>query len=124
MNDPKCNDTAAMSGVDSSDLFDPSKLAERYVNVVSIDRGWPWKWSYRVEEAGTGNELGDINFNDDGECAYCLDNYPAPRRFWRSNLPMRNWGDFESDMKRMGFILSNAQGEARTHEQPKENDHE
>lgn len=107
MSDPTDNDTAAMSGVDSSDLFDPSKLAERYDNIVAIDRGFPSKWSYRVEHPSTRNEIGDIHFCEDGQGSYCRDNFPAPRMFWRSNIPIRTWADFENDMERMRLLLSN-----------------
>lgn len=92
--------------VDSTAMFDPSKLADRYTNLVPIERYIGHDYTYMVASK-SGSELGTVALGR--EANYCVDNYPAPRKFFGNRLPIRTFADFESDMERVGLPLSNTE---------------
>lgn len=52
-----------------------------------------------------GNDFFEVYILSDHDYRFVIDNYPAQRKFYSTNLPYRDINDFESDMARIGIKL-------------------
>jgi len=80
------------------------RIEEVFENIKKSDRSDPLvKTVYSIY--GSGGYHGDISFlgDDRYDVRYYRDNYPGQKVFRAANLPIRTFGDFLSDLLRVGF---------------------
>lgn len=82
--------------------FNPMHLEQYYSNVGVVEDK---KFSSYVVLDQVGNEVGQIVYMGDHEWRYLVDNFPAEKQFYSSNLPVKTKEQFESDIQRIGLKL-------------------
>lgn len=88
-------------------IFDPKHLEQLYSNLAVVeDKQFS---NYAVLDQ-IGNQVGQIVYMGDHEWRYLLDNFPAEKKFFSSNLPVKTQEQFESDIQRIGLKLFPKQG--------------
>ncbi len=88
-------------------IFDPKHLEQLYSNLAVVeDKQFS---NYAVLDQ-IGNQVGQIVYMGDHEWRYLLDNFPAEKKFYSSNLPVKTQEQFESDIQRIGLKLFPKQG--------------
>lgn len=82
--------------------FNPKHLEHHYSNLeVIADNEFS---SYAVLDQ-VGNHVGQIVYMGEHEWRYLVDNFPADKKFYSSNLPVQTKEQFESDIQRIGLKL-------------------
>lgn len=82
--------------------FNPTHLEQYYSNVGVVEDK---QFSSYVVLDQVGNEVGQIVYMGDHEWRYLVDNFPAEKKFYSSNLPVKTKEQFESDIQRIGLKL-------------------
>ena len=92
--------------------FDPASLHLRYSNLRIPNATDPFcKYRYIVRDK-IGHDAGDIGFGNGGMLVF-VDNFPSQKKYYRQEIPIRTWAEFESDIARAGLplILANDKGQ-------------
>jgi hypothetical protein len=92
--------------------FCPASLHLRYLN-LRIHPDFYLTHNYIVSDA-IGIDAGSIGFRN-GMSVF-VDNFPLQKKYYRQDIPIRTWSEFESDIARVGLplVLPNV----KAHSQP------
>lgn len=88
--------------------FSPDKIDTYFSNVELVTEGVPaWNKSYSTFTISDqyGNSAGTISYLGEQEWRIFVDNFPAPKRYFSTNLPIKSIEQFESDIARTGLHL-------------------
>lgn len=69
--------------------------------------------SFRVKDK-YGNDAGTISNVAANEWHIFVDNFPSPKRYFSTNLPVDSMEQFESDMERTGLVLKRLEARSAT----------
>jgi restriction endonuclease S subunit len=86
--------------------FDPKRIDEVFENIKRDEKRNTILTKENYSIYGRGGFHGHIDFGKN-EVYYFRDNFPGQKVYVRSDLKIRTWGDFISDLKRVGFTEIN-----------------
>lgn len=82
--------------------FDPHQLQKYYGNLSVIDDD---QFSNYAVLDKFGNQVGQILYMGNHEWRYYVDNFPANKKYFTSNLPVLTKEQFDADIQRTGLKL-------------------
>ena len=89
---------------DTSKKFHPKELEKKYSNLRKPNNPDSLSdYEYIVSDK-VGNDAGTLKFESQGIFIH-VDNFPGQKKYFRQEIPIRTFKEFESDVKRAGLTL-------------------
>ena len=82
--------------------FDVNKIDEVFESVKKKEKK-SIMCTHEYNIYGAGGFVGDVGFSDNHIAYYFLDNFPGPKVYRSSNIRIRTYRDFLTDLERVGF---------------------